>query len=149
MKRNAFKKPEHLCHRNDIEALFTAGSHACTAYPLRAVYRYIDRKKESQPTVYAMMSVAKRRLRHAIARNRAKRQMREAYRMNKSILYEAIPNDLSLQVCFIWLVSGSITSSTVAEKMLLLLQRIAENRPAQKVNGKTTVSPSHSSNNQS
>lgn len=126
MKPYAFPKPEHLCRKRDIEALFSAGSHAFTVYPVRAVFRRVPRSTPTGPAVQVLISVAKRRLHHAVDRNRAKRQLREAYRLNKAILSAVVPEGESLHVGFIWLAERPVDSRTVAARIPLLLHRIAE-----------------------
>ena len=124
MKQFTFPKPEHLCLRRDIEALFSAGSQAATAYPIRAVFR--RGPHGDGPVVKVLLSVAKRRLHHAVDRNRAKRQMREAYRLNKHLLVEALPSGVGLHLGFIWLAEEPVDSQKVSERITLLLHRIAE-----------------------
>ena len=81
------------------------------------------------------MSVSKRHFHHAVDRNRAKRQMREAYRTNKSIITGAV-NSLnaagerqSLNVAFIWLSDEPQDSALVERKIKNLLHRMAETLP--------------------
>lgn len=124
MKQFAFPKPEHLCLRRDIEALFSAGSHAMTAYPLRLVYRPVPHT--GGPAVLVLLSVAKRRLHRAVDRNRAKRQLREAYRLNKSVLLRSLPEGEGLHLGLIWLSERPADSATVSARVAQLLQRVAE-----------------------
>ena len=124
MKTQTFRKAEHLCRQRDIEALFSAGSHALTAYPLRMVYRATT--PGSLPPVQVLLSVAKRRLHHAVDRNRAKRQLREAYRRHKYLLTDALPDGAAWHVAFIWLAEGPIDSRQIDSRMQSLLRRMAE-----------------------
>ena len=124
MKQFAFPKPEHLCLRLDVENLFAAGSHSMTAYPLRVVYREVP--YTSGPAVKVLLSVSKRRFKHAVDRNRAKRQLREAYRLNKKILLEALPDGTSMHVAFLWLSDRPVDSKLIQSKMVNLLTRVAE-----------------------
>lgn len=124
MKQYSFPKAEHLCLQRDIEALFSAGSHAATAYPLRAVFRLVD--ADRGPAVKILLSVAKRRLHLATDRNRAKRQLREAYRLNKHALDDMLPAGRHLHIGFIWLADRPQKTERVAGSVRLLLQRIAE-----------------------
>lgn len=131
MKKNTFKKPEHLCLQNEIEALFSAGSTAFTVYPLRATFRRLP-YGGSGPRVKVLLSVSKRRLRHATDRNRAKRQLREAYRLQKDILLQAMPADAGINMAFIWLAEHPVKAETVAERVRTILLRIGEKlQPAQ------------------
>ena len=75
-----------------------------------------------------MVSVSKRKFKHAVDRNRAKRQMREAYRLSKHILTDAqdIPHDKALHVAFIWTSDTEQPTSLIMQKMQTLLRRIGE-----------------------
>lgn len=110
--------------QRDIEALFSAGSHAATAYPLRAVFRRTE--AGHGPAVQVLLSVAKRRLHHAVDRNRAKRQLREAYRLNKYVLLDTLPAGCHLHLGFIWLADRPMSTERVTASVRLLLQRIAD-----------------------
>ena len=65
------------------------------------------------PQVQVLISVAKRRLRHAVDRNRAKRQIREAYRLNKEILWENLPENTAIHLGFVWVADQPQDSALV------------------------------------
>lgn len=128
MKLFTFPKAEHLCSQLDIERLFQAGSHSMTAYPLRVVFREVPHT--SGPAVKVLMSVSKRRFRHAVDRNRAKRQLREAYRLRKSLL-EELPEGKGLHLAFLWISDAPASSEQVGRRMNSLLLRLRDRyRPA-------------------
>jgi len=76
-----FYKREKLKSRKLIGRLFSEGK-SVTKFPVRMLYL------PSENTVYsqAAFSVPKRNFKLAVGRNRIKRQIREAYRLNKSVL---------------------------------------------------------------
>ena len=77
-----------------------------------------------------LVSVSKRHFKHAVDRNRAKRQVREAWRLNKDILAEAIEttNHVSrtIHIAFLWLADEPQESELVHRKVKNLLHHIAE-----------------------
>lgn len=76
-------KEERICSDKTIDSLFTDGD-SCFKYPLRVVYK--PRVEVAVSTSRMLISVPKKRFKHAVDRNRIKRQVREAYRLNKSLL---------------------------------------------------------------
>ena len=124
MFTHRFPKAEHLCLRNDIDALFSAGAKALTAFPLRVVYHEV--KHKDGPKVKVLLSVPKRKLRHAVDRNRAKRQLRETYRLNKPTLVGALSEKQALHLAFMWLSDKPVDTKVIEKKVINLLLRIGE-----------------------
>ena len=123
-------KEERLHSKKHIEQLFSnTGSKALTAFPVRAVFLTIEREAQVMPPVMMMVSVSKRHFKHAVDRNRVKRQLREAYRKNKSELVDRMtaqhPGE-TLCVAFVWIDSRQAATSRVDHCMQQLLQRIGE-----------------------
>lgn len=124
MKPHAFPKAERLCSRKEVAALFSAGSHAAVAFPLRAVYRRVPRA--AGPPAKVLMSVSKRKHKLAVDRNRAKRQLREAYRRHKAILAGSMPPGEAVHLAFLWLSAVPAPSAVVESRVVNLLHRVAE-----------------------
>ena len=81
-----FPKYERICKENDIQSLFDQGT-GFSCYPYRVVYLF--RPVGERPvTCRLLLSVSKKRFHHAVKRNRVKRLIREAWRKNKTELYE-------------------------------------------------------------
>ena len=110
VKPYSFPKAEHLCLRNDIEQLFSAGSKSTTIFPLRATFRLVP-CDESQPAVKVL---------------RAKRQLREAYRLHKHLLVPHVPAGHQLHLAFVWLRPAPVASAALHPVVSRLLHHVAE-----------------------
>lgn len=120
-----FGKQEHIVSKKLIERLFQESrSHSVLAFPLRAVYLPIE--SSVQVPVQVLISVPKKHLKHAVDRNRVKRQVREAYRQNKQLLWSAVPEGRSLALAFVWLSDETVDSPRVERSVKYLLHRLAE-----------------------
>lgn len=115
---HTFRKEERLCSHKAIDELFKGGHKSMSAYPIRAVLMRSDHS-----STRVLMSVPKRLFKRAVCRNRVKRQLREAYRLNKA---ELGPQQEGLNIAFLWLSSELFPSHVVSEKMYNLLHRIHE-----------------------
>ena len=131
----SFQKRERMVSRKLIDTLFGAspakqglesrGSQSMAAYPLRAVYMSKVRAREDAP-VQVLVSVPKKHFKHAVDRNRIKRQVREAFRQHKQLLYEALAEQEQLLLAFIWLSDEHYPSQHVESRVVSLMQRVAE-----------------------
>ncbi len=125
LRRYTFPKSEHLCLRKQIETLFGHGSSSRSAFPLRAVWRVEDAEVDAA-AVLMMVSVSKRRLRHAVDRNRVKRCVREAYRLNKHIVWPCVAEGKHLHIAFLWMADGLASSARIRAQVVRLLQVVSE-----------------------
>lgn len=127
-KRSAtFRKPERMVSQKLIDELFGGGhSHSLAAFPLRMVYMVRERHQGAEP-VQLLVSVPKKHLHHAVDRNRTKRQLREAYRLNKHLVLDALPADKQLAVALVWLSDRlQPTDRVVRPRVVNLLRRMTE-----------------------
>ena len=123
-----FGKNEKLVSKKTIDALFSGGnSRSMSAYPLRVVFMRKERCETEEPA-QVMVSVSKRHFKRAVKRNRVKRQIREAYRLNKHLLHEALEQkkDTAVAMAFIWQSDELAETALITEKMQSLLSRMAE-----------------------
>ena len=80
---HSLKKAERLCSKKVIDKLFSEGE-SFLAFPIKVVFKTTELP---QPVpVQAGFSVSKKIFKRAVKRNRIKRLMREAYRLNKQML---------------------------------------------------------------
>jgi len=120
--RNSFSKPEHLCGEKRITRLFTQGD-AFIAYPLRVVY-ILEPVRDTVPSS-VLVSVPKKRFKRAVKRNRLKRLMREAYRLNKTTLIEKLEEkQLQIHIAFNYVSDDVLDFATVEKKMKLSLEKL-------------------------
>ena len=127
-KRSAtFRKPERMVSQKLIDELFGGGhSHSLAAFPLRMVYMVRERQQGAEP-VQLLVSVPKKQLHHDVDRNRTKRQLREAYRLNKHLVLDALPADKQLAVALVWLSDRlQPTDRVVRPRVVNLLRRMTE-----------------------
>jgi ribonuclease P protein component len=79
------------------------------------------------PTASILISVPKKRFKRAVKRNRVKRQVREAYRLQKQLLIEPLEaRGLHVLIAFIWLDSHLHPSLEVHAKVRKLLLHIVD-----------------------
>ena len=129
-RRYTLDKSERLCSKKLIERLFAGGSKSFPAYPLRVVYTWVE-PENSRADASMLISVPKKRFKHAVKRNHVKRQIREAYRLNKHILVDALHAQETTQkmaLGFIWLDNRLYDSREVTLKVRKMLHHIAEDR---------------------
>lgn len=80
-----FRKEEHLCGKKNIDELFTHGK-SFFSYPY-VVYWKTSSSADGDIPARLLIVVPKKKLRHAVDRNRTKRLIRECYRLQKSSLH--------------------------------------------------------------
>ena len=119
-----FRKRERMVSNLLIEALFENGSsQSVSAFPLRAVYQTVERREGHAP-VQILISVPKKRFKHAVDRNRVKRQIREAYRQHKQLLWERLADHQEMLLGFIWLSDRHYPTRDVESRVVRILEKV-------------------------
>lgn len=127
-KSNTFPKNEKLCGEIRIGKLFAEGE-AFIVYPLRIVYK-LSTEVQDVP-VKVLISVPKKKIKTAIHRNRIKRQIKEAYRLNKTTLIENCrEHGLSLQLAITYLSDKSLDYKLIEEKIKQVLTKMLQLMPS-------------------
>lgn len=121
---NTLHKVERLDKKKIIEKMFAGGSRSFSVFPLRVVYLPVE---ELEADASILISVSKRRFKRAVKRNRVKRQVREAYRVNKhELLNILVERKCRLAIAFIYLSDQLVESSIIEDRMRIALVRITE-----------------------
>lgn len=128
---NTFTKQERLKSQILIDKLFAGGNASMAVFPLRVVYMPVEKVRGEEgaalPPVSILVAVPKKRFRHAVDRNRMKRLVREAYRLNKHILWNALADrDMRLVLGFVCITDTLPSFRAVNKSMVKMLNRIVE-----------------------
>lgn len=108
-----------------IDELFSSGSKSVAVHPIRAVYRIGSFQTDVPASV--LITVSKRHFHHAVDRNRVKRQLRESYRLQKSILTDTLCKyDKQIIISFIWQEGKHHSTGELMDKMRTILQIISD-----------------------
>ena len=83
-------------------------------------------RQDGQQPVEVLISIPKKRLHHAVDRNRVKRQVREAFRRQKHLLTEKVPPTQTVAIAFIWLTDRLLPSADIESRMKNVLERIGK-----------------------
>ena len=111
---NTFPKSEHLCGQLRIATLYKEGKRL-TAFPLRVTFRRLD-DNETAPKV--LVWAPKSLFKHAVDRNRLRRLMREAYRLNAQPLRDFCQeNRCSFLLAFNYMDAEMRTQAQVTKAM--------------------------------
>lgn len=131
MKGLRLYKKEKLCSETAVDRLFSRSSDSSSAlcYPLRAVWRP-DADRRSDSPIAFVISVPKKRLRHAVDRVVMRRRIREAYRLSRQ-LYR-LADGVRLDVAFIYVSNRLVPYKTVEDAVHHLLARIQGQYGAEK-----------------
>lgn len=122
-----YSKIDKLKSKKLIDELFTEGK-SVSAYPLRIIYKNADFK--DAVIAKTGVSVSKKNVKLAVDRNRIKRLMREAYRLNKASYF----NNITTQYTFMILYIGKekLDFHQIESKMNTAFQKFLKNETPSK-----------------
>ena len=113
----SFHKEERLKSKKSIEELFKKGSSFYLT-PFRV--KYITVANDASKVLIA---VPKKLHKKAVARNLIKRRIREAYRLNKSIVSDVSSN---FNIALLYQSKDILTFQEIEKKLITLLHRLAK-----------------------
>jgi len=119
---NTFHKNERLCSKKQIDILFKKG-RTQTANPVKLIH--LGSEAESGKQVRAMFVVPKKKFKHANDRNKLKRRMREAYRLQKEEFYAQIGN-CKLNLAFLYYGSKAEEYNVIFKAIAKLLSNLTK-----------------------
>jgi ribonuclease P protein component len=112
----SFPKKEKLTNKKLFEALFTEG-RSLHVFPIKLIYLPVD--SNDGPQVKVAVVAPKRRFKTAVARNHIKRLMREAYRLNKPLIFNNIEGNFAFIFLYLGKKAPSFDEVETAMKKLL------------------------------
>ena len=138
------KKDEKLCSRTAVNLLFDEGQ-SLMAFPLRAAYRL---RPQGEHPIQFLISIPKKRIRHAVMRVTLRRRIREAYRLTRRelLLPELLRSGQGVDIAFVYLDNNPAPYSVIHDKMISLLQRIAHAATESEEMQNPASSPNHAAN---
>lgn len=115
---------ERIKSRKNIETLFRSGK-AFFVYPYKVIYLF---ESDGNPTpLQFMVSVPKKQFKHAVDRNRIKRQIREAWRtQNIDLKHQIEEKKTTLQVAFLYQTKEMLPYSDLQKAILKAIGRLEQ-----------------------
>lgn len=118
----SFSRKEKLKSKKQIALLFKEGK-SVSAYPVKLIYLKQD-KTLADPKIKVAVTVPKRSFNRAVDRNRIKRLLREAYRLNKGAVFNNIEGNFAL--LFLYLGKEIPQYQHLEKAMLLTLEKFVK-----------------------
>ncbi|RCT53611.1 ribonuclease P protein component [Winogradskyella sp. KYW1333] len=116
-----YGKKDKLKSKKTIERLFNEG-RSITVYPLRLVYLETEFKDSS--ILKTGVSVSKKHHKTAVSRNRIKRLLREAYRLNKQKFFNNSSTSYAFMI--LYLRKEGTNSADINNAMKMLFQKFLD-----------------------
>ena len=132
-ERKFFPKSARLSLKSEIDSLFNNGQ-SFISYPLRIIYMSDSGVDSPEPGISVLVSVPKKRIKHAVKRNRIKRLIRESFRLNKDALTNHEQNHKRLCIAFMYVCNDVLPYTDIEKAMLKALKKIRiYNSPSEKI----------------
>lgn len=109
--RYTFSKEERLTGKTNIDQLFNDGK-SFNVFPFRVFYYVVD--TPGGPAARLLIAIPKKKVKHAVDRNRLRRLVREAYRLNRTAFIASLETR-SVQLHFALIFTGDSTGLTYKE----------------------------------
>jgi ribonuclease P protein component len=124
-KNKGFPKSARLKSASVIGRMFKEGQ-SFGQYPLRLVWISLPENSRGDQVQFAL-SVPKKKFPHAVDRNRLRRQMREAYRLQKHRLFAALEGqNVAYGLMVIYVAAEQLSYAEIENNMSQGLRRLAK-----------------------
>lgn len=139
MKKYGLNKKDKLCSNTAIDKLFahrSQNNNPCAGdskkdtvvlssfcYPVKIVWR-INHERVTNSLLQFLISVPKKRLRHAVDRVKVRRRIREAYRLNRHIADGVV--DTSVDMAFIYVANDVKDYHSIEHAVVKLLTTLCQ-----------------------
>ncbi|MCM1153545.1 MAG: ribonuclease P protein component [Muribaculum sp.] len=133
--RFTLPKSRKLRHKTLLDAVFEQGDKI-TTFPLRLMWRPLNEKQladtfrqhvpEGIGRVQIMISVPKRKLRHAVDRVAMRRRIRESFRLHQHMLDEILarnPQIRTVSMAFVYMAPEKMEMNYISARMHRMLEK--------------------------
>ena len=122
-----FKPWERLKKEKEIESLFDK-SNSLVQKPFKVLWNIIEQPEHFAAFVVKVaISVPKKSFKKAVTRNKLKRRFREAYRINKSLVYAGDgPKGKEIRAFFIYTAKEELSYKEIEEAVILILKKLGK-----------------------
>ena len=127
MKGLRLYKQEKLCGQTRIDTLFNTGQ-STIAFPLRAVFRF---READNPPARFLVTIPKKKIRHAVQRVLLRRRTREAFRLlrHKQLYPNLSQTRQSVDIALIYLDNHIANYQLIEQQLDTILLRITQAIP--------------------
>ncbi|MBE9468239.1 MAG: ribonuclease P protein component [Bacteroidetes bacterium] len=118
----SFKKEERLSSKKTIDSLFKKG---CSFTESRFRIIWVKTDSGSENPIQICISVPKKNIKLAVNRNLIKRRTKEAYRLNKSIIFDYFTKkNTQLAIMLIYQSNKILDYNDIKNKIIVILPRL-------------------------